>query len=369
VKKPSRARFSAQEKAILGVVVGANLLVWVAVISTLAITQTRSSTVAGIALPFATRQPVTAAALTSSPPLAPTLSATDTPTPPQSEATVTPTPMPSQTVTPPTLTGEETTVIALLGTDESRRATIWRTDSIVLVLVNERSQRAGIVSIPRDLWVTIPGYGQERINTVDALGERTNYPGGGPALLDQTLRYNLNIPVDRYARIDFRGFEDLIDEVGGVTIDVKAAIDDRFPDPLHPSGWTRLTLSAGRQHMDGHTALNYCRSRMTTSDFDRSRRQQQVIVALGTKMLTLDTLARAPKLWKELSYTVDTDLSMIEAVRLAYVVNDIGIENVRTVQLGPDMTTGWVAPGGAQVLLPNTDAIQDAIRELISTTE
>jgi LCP family protein required for cell wall assembly len=386
VKKPGRARFSAQEKTILGLVAGASLLIWAALISTLVVTQTRPSTALGIAAvgtasPIHARRFVLTASPTPSPPHAPARqatfaqSATDTPDAPQPEAPFTPRPMPgrqplpTQTVEPSTIVGDETAVIALLGIDKPRQAKIWRTDSIVLVLVNERNQRAGIVSIPRDLWVLVPGHGYARVNTVDALGERTDHPGGGPRLLDQTLRHNLDIPVDHYARIDFRGFEDLIDEVGGVTIDVEAPLDDRFPDPLHPSGWTRLTLSAGRQHMDGHTALNYCRSRTTTSDFDRSRRQRKVIVALWTEMLTLDTLVRAPRLWKGLSDTFETDLSMAEAVRLAYVIYGIGIENVRTMELGPDMTTGWVAPGGAQVLLPKTGAIQDAIHELISTTE
>jgi LCP family protein required for cell wall assembly len=278
----------------------------------------------------------------------------------------TPAPIATEAIVPSSLVGPKTTVVALLGIDEAKRAAIWRTDSIVLVLINEGNQRVGMMSIPRDLWVAIPGHDQDRINTVDALGERTNYPGGGPGLLDQTLRYNLNIPVDHYARIDFRGFENLIDQVGGITIDVKVPIDDQLPDPLRPNAWKRFTLPAGIQHMDGHTALSYCRVRMATSDFDRSRRQRQVLVALWSKMLTLNALMRAPKLWDELTGIVDTDLKMLEAVRLAYVVNGIGIENIRSIEFGSNLAGGWITPSGAQVLLPNKDAIQDAIRELMS---
>jgi LCP family protein required for cell wall assembly len=225
------------------------------------------------------------------------------------------------------------------------------------------------LSIPRDLWVFIPGHGHGRINTVDALGERTKHPGGGPALLDKTLRYNLDIPIHYYARIDFRAFADLIDELGGVTVDVKAPIRDRVPDPLHPSGSKYLVLAKGRQTLDGPTTLRYCRSRMTTSDFDRSRRQQQVIVALATKLLTLDTLVRAPKLWEKYHSSVETDLTMRTAVRLAYIVQGIGIENTRTKGIGTGTTRSWRTPGGAQVLLPNTAAIQDTVRKLVLESE
>lgn len=367
------ARFSAREKAILGLVSGVSLLVWGVLIAALASAPNESSSVqdgvpavaAEVASPTLPIPPDT---------VVPTATAANTPTPLQPTASSTATPLPTLTPVPSTrvdrsLVGNETTVIALLGTDESRQAKIWRTDSILLVLVNEQSRRVGILAIPRDLWVFVPGHGHGRINTVDALGERTGHPGGGLGLLDQTLRHNLDIPVDHHVRIDFRGFEDLIDELGGVTIDVQAPIKDWFPDPLHPSGWTKLTLPAGRQHMDGRTALSYCRSRMTTSDFDRSRRQIQVLVALGAKVLTLETLVRAPKLWEAYRASVDTDLTMVEAVQLAYVIRGIGLENIRTRQVDRDATAAWVAPGGAQVLLPRIGAIQETVRELISAPE
>jgi LCP family protein required for cell wall assembly len=236
----------------------------------------------------------------------------------------------------------------------------------MMVFINERDQRIGILSVPRDLWVFVPGHGHTRINTVDALGERTNHPNGGLGLFDRTMRHNFDIPVDHYVRIDFRGFEDMIDELGGVTVDVKSPMNDRFPYPYHPSGWATLRLAAGRQTMDGRTTLCYCRSRMTTSDFDRSRRQRQVMVALGTKLLTLNTLRRAPKLWDEFHATVDTDLTAAKALKLAYVVQGIGAQNIRSAALDRSATTGWITPGGAQVLLPSTAHIQAIVRQLVS---
>lgn len=364
-------RFSAQEKTILGLVGGVSLLIWGVLIVALAIAPNEPSSAQDSDPPFAAGQATPTLPIPTHT-IVPTATATLTPTPLQLTATSTamplPTPVPSTIVGRP-LVGSETTVIALLGTDESRDAQIWRTDSIVLVLVNEQSRQVGLLSIPRDLWVFVPGHGHARINTVDALGERTDHPGGGAGLLDQTLRHNLDIPVDHYVRIDFRGFEDLIDVLGGVTIDVQIPINDRFPDPLHPSGWAQFAVPAGRQHMDGHTALNYCRSRMTTSDLDRSRRQLQVLLALGAKVFTLETLVRAPKLWEAYHASVDTDLTMVEAVQLAYVIQGIGLENVETRQLGVDTTAAWVTPGGAQVLLPRIGPIQSVVRELLSVPE
>ncbi len=161
----------------------------------------------------------------------------------------------------------------------------------------------------------------------------------------------------------------MVDEVGGITVNVQVPIDDVLPDPLRPNAWKPFRLPAGLQHMDGQTALSYCRVRMATSDFDRSRRQKQVIIALWKKTLTLNALVRAPKLWDRFSDMVDTDLTMIKAVQLAYVIQGIGTENVRTLEVGSSLTRGWVTPSGAQVLLPRTDAIQDAIREIVSAAE
>jgi LCP family protein required for cell wall assembly len=367
VRESRHTRFSVQEKIIISLVAGASLLVWGMVIGRLVLASRQPRGRQDVQRLLTTLTPAVIDTPSPAPSLTPTHpSATNTPMPLEPTATWTPVPIATEAIVPSSIVGPKTTVVALLGIDEAKRAAIWRTDSIVLVLINEGNQRVGMVSIPRDLWVAIPGYGQERINTVDALGERTDYPGGGPGLLDQTLRYNLGIPVDHYARIDFRGFESLIDQVGGITIDVEAPIDDQLPDPLRPNAWKRFTLPAGLQHMDGDTALSYCRVRMATSDFDRSRRQRQVLVALWSKMFTLNALMRAPKLWDELTGIVDTDLKMLEAVRLAYVVNGIGIENIQSQAVGTGMTRGWVTPGGAQVLLPNTDAIQDAIHELMS---
>ena len=296
----------------------------------------------------------------------PTLSSTVEPSP---TATITPTPTAAQGGVPAVPLPEDTLVIAMLGVDDARTAGIWRTDTIILVFIDRKAQKLAMLSIPRDLWVSIPGYGHSRINTVDALGERTGYSGGGPALLDRVLLRNLGVSIDHYVRVDFQGFVRLIDAVGGVTVNVERPIRDSFPDPHTPSGYATITLPAGPRHMTGHMALTYCRSRITTDDFDRTARQQQVLLALWEQALTLETLAQAPQLWQEFNGAFDTDLGMIEAVQLAYHVHGIGPENARTQSLDFSMARPWTTSQGAEVLLPNTEAIRQLILNLFYPPE
>jgi LCP family protein required for cell wall assembly len=259
-----------------------------------------------------------------------------------------------------------TLVIALLGADSARTSGIWRTDTIILAFIEQEERRLGLLSLPRDLWVLIPGYGYGRINTVDTLGEQVQPSGGGPALLDKTLRHNLGVSIDRYVRIDFDGFVRIIDGVGGVTVDVEKPVADIFPDPSSPMGEFELDLPVGPQHMDGRTALAYCRSRWATSDLDRSRRQQKVLMALWEQALTPEALARAPKLWATFSGAYETDLTMTEAIRLAQLVSGIDPVAVRSARLGATAVSSWTTPEGARVLLPRTDDIRRIILELQS---
>ena len=286
-----------------------------------------------------------------------------------------PAPTPTSLVTPGStpavadvglVIGDDVIVVALLGTDVEGKTSIWRTDSILLVFVQPEKRQMAMLSLPRDLWVFIPGQTSNRLNTVDALGERTGYPGGGPALLDQTLRHNLKLRIDHYVRVNLYGFIRIVDAMGGVTVNVEKPITDSFPDPLTHDTMTNITLSAGPHYMDGRLALSYCRSRITTDDFDRSRRQQQVLLALWRKMFTLETLLQAPTLWAEFNDSFETDLTMVEAVQLAYVAWGIGPESVRTKSLDYRTARPWRTPRGAQVLLPQAEEIDKIILDLLS---
>jgi LCP family protein required for cell wall assembly len=260
-------------------------------------------------------------------------------------------------------------VVALLGLDRPRGSAVWRTDSIILVFVDPEAGRVGLLPLPRDLWVHIPGSNYGRINTVDAIGERAHGPGGGRALLDQTMRENLGVPVDHTVRVDFGGFTRLIDAVGGVTVQVERPIGDTFPDPHSPTGTFEMTLEAGPVHMDGQTALAYCRSRWSTSDLDRGQRQKQVLLALWAQAFTVEALAQAPHLWATFQDAFQTDLTLGQAVQLARLVQGIEAQDVRTASLGWDEVRSWTTPKGARVLLPQTEAIQQVILELLDAPE
>ncbi len=356
-----RVHLSDPEKVILSMTGGLSVLIWI-VLAFFGLAWYYPLTAAD-ALPVL---PATATAVvllpadTPSPTVPPLIDPTDFVTP---TAHIEPTPPADTRLLP---LGQDTQVIALLGIDEKHDASVWRTDTIMLAFVQPQAKRITLLSIPRDLWVYIPDHGYNRINTVDALGERTHYPGGGRGLLDQTLRYNLGIPVDHFVRLDFKGFVDVVDTLGGVTVYVEKPLTDKFPDPLSATGWSTITLPVGPMHMDGHTALSYCRSRMTTDDFDRSRRQQQVLKALWEQAFTPQVIKRAPQLWNQMSSSFDTDISMIDAILLAKMFQGVDPKNVRSKSLDTQTARPWTTPEGAQVLLPQKEAIQQVVLDLLA---
>jgi len=260
----------------------------------------------------------------------------------------------------------DTVIVLLLGSDRREGWTHWRTDTLILVAVDTRGHTAGLLSIPRDLWVYIPGRGNERINTADLRGEMGKYPGGGPALIKKTIEYNLGLPVHYYVRVDLQGFVKIIDTLGGVTVDVDCPLSDRFPDPDSPTGFTDLDLSPGIYHLDGKTALYYSRSRLSTSDFDRSRRQQKVIRGIWEQALRLDILPRIPELWQALSDAFQTDLSLEQVLTLAYLGTQMEPQNIHGHFIDRTMVTGWRTPQGAQVVLPNHEKIRQVVAQFLA---
>ncbi|MBV9324259.1 MAG: LCP family protein [Chloroflexi bacterium] len=191
--------------------------------------------------------------------------------------------------------------------DELSRGEVGRTDTL-LVFVGDRAQpRLAMVSVPRDLWVTIPGYGQERINAA--------YEFGGPQTAKQTVSNLLGQPIDRYVIIGLQGVRDVVDAVGGIDITVPQAIhDDAYPTDDY--GYQVVDIPAGRQHMDGDTALKYARTRHQDSDFARTARQQQVVVAVRNAMLNPLNWPRIPAVVAAISTSIKTDLSPFDVVAL-----------------------------------------------------
>jgi len=269
--------------------------------------------------------------------------------------------------------GTERVNILVLGIDERESEEgPWRTDTMFVLTVDPLTKSAGILSIPRDLWVPIPGFGQGRINTANYLGDAYDYPGGGPALAMRTVQYNLGVHIHHYVRINFRGFIELVDQIGGIDIYVEEEIND----PIYPDahyGYDPLYIPAGWVHMDGELALKYARTRHSAGgDFDRAKRQQQVLMAILDKITRLDLLPQlapqAPQMWQTLSDSVLTDLTLDQIVRLANLATQIPRESIRTAVIDEHYTTFCETPDGQQVLIPVRDRIRE-LRDHIFVTE
>ncbi len=284
----------------------------------------------------------------------------------QPSSTPSSTPSPTPTLAPTALPTQSSDLnLLLLGADRSvGKDQSWRTDTLIIVAIRPRAGTIAMLSIPRDLWVNIPGHGQERINAVDYMGETSLGQGGGPKLLAATIKQNLGIAVDAYMRINFEGLERIIDALGGITIDSDRAMDEWFWDDTAPNGVSHMVVVKGPQHMDGHLALQYARARHGTSDFDRSRRQQQVLLAIRQAALRPEVLPRIPSLLSALADTVETNLQVNQVLPLIGLALRIKPGNYREQVFDGTMVRDWVTPDGAQVLLPNRERINQVWQQL-----
>lgn len=256
--------------------------------------------------------------------------------------------------------GKERFTVLVMGMD--RRPTEFgmsvRTDTMILISLDPVTKHVGILSVPRDLFVDVPGYGLQRINTAYQTGELEG-PGGGPRLAMQTVQYNLGIRVNDYVLVDFNTFIKIIDLIGGVNIDVPYDINDpQYPDMNY--GYDPFYITAGWHQMDGATALKYARSRHGSDDIDRGRRQQQVLYAIRDKVTAYGMIpklaAQAPQLWSELRDGVSTGLSLDQILQLAWWVKDIPSTNYTNQVLGWEyvIPTNWE---GMDILIPDRDKL------------
>jgi LCP family protein required for cell wall assembly len=228
-----------------------------------------------------------------------------------------------------------------------------------------------LLSIPRDLQVSIPGNGEDRINTANVWGYLNDYPGGGPALLQATIQANFDIPVDGYLMIDFGTFAQIVDALGGIDVDVPEPLHDtRYPDPRpgDPHAFKTIHFDAGPQHMDGQRALEYARSRMSTSDFDRAKRQQLILLAIRQRALRLDAIPRWPALAAAVLDGTQTDLGAGELLALALLAARINTANLKQVVLEPPLVRGYQRADGAAVQLPNWELIDPLLTDLFGPT-
>lgn len=275
---------------------------------------------------------------------------------PVEEGTVAPTPIPTLSSGPAPMPwdGASRVTILVMGLDYRD----WeagegppRTDTMILLTVDPITKIAGILNIPRDLWVGIPGFEYGRINTAYPLGIAFDVPGGGPELAMLTVESLLGVPIDYYSIIDFYAFEQFIDELGGINMTVSADIS---VDPIGKGN--TVFLKPGNYLFDGPTALAYARARHTEGgDFDRAMRQQQVILAIKDRIIELgptQLVSRVPALYNELAAGIHTNLSLDDAIRLGWLALDIPI---------PSIQRGAIAPPKAVLLAKSPDGTQDIL--------
>ncbi len=258
-----------------------------------------------------------------------------------------------------------TTNVLLLGSDSPvGDSGVKRTDTMILVSINRDGPTASMISLPRDLYVYMPGGTMNRLNTAVTLG--------GVNLLKQTILYNFGIPVHYFARVDFAGFEEIVDAIDGVEMVVTCPFKDwriisPELDPEEVENWYVAELEPGVHQMDGATALWYARSRLMSNDFDRGRRQQQLLRALLNQGVDLGLVAQAPALWSSFSDTVETDMDigrLLQIASLAPAIRDNGVQNLYLL----GKTEPWTLPdGSAQVQLPvweGPDKMQQTFQRL-----
>ncbi len=271
----------------------------------------------------------------------------------------------------PRWSGSKRITVLLLGIDERAQETgPFRSDTIMLLTLDPASMQAGVLSIPRDLWVPIPGYREGRINTANFLGDLHDHTGGGTALAVETVEYNIGIPIDHYVRVNFDAFVTLVNQVGGVDIYVETTINDPlYPD--HHYGYDPLYIEAGWHHFDGEMALKYARTRHGSNDFDRARRQQQVMSAVLDRVISyelLPDLARnAPSLYQTLQDSVVTDLALDQILALANLAVSVDKEQIRYGVIDHTCTQPYITADGAQVLIPLRERIRE-VRDYVFET-
>jgi len=263
----------------------------------------------------------------------------------------------------PAWTGTKRVSVLLLGIDERPDETgPSRTDTMMVLTLDPVTKMAGVLSIPRDLWVPIPGYNEERINAAHRLGELYDHPGGGMALARETVEYNLGVPIDYHVRLNFQAFVSMVDMIGGVDIYVERDINDpTYPD--HAYGYDPLYIEAGWHHFDGEMALKYARTRHDSSDFDRARRQQQVMSAILEKVTSIELLPdlakQAPEIYKMLEMYVQTDMALDQILALANLATQVDRSTIRFGVIDQTCTQQWITPNGAQVLIPLRDRMRE----------
>lgn len=260
-------------------------------------------------------------------------------------------------------TDTERVSLLLLGIDQRcEEEGPTHTDTMMVMSIEPVGKTITILSLPRDLWVEIPGFEVDRINQAYYLGQAYEYPGGGQALAMETVESVLGLPIDHYLAVNFDAFVEAVDLIGGVTVQVPEAIDDpTYPDRCY--GYDPFRIEVGEHLLDGQSALKYARTRATFGgDVDRAGRQQAVILAVREQVAQLNMLPQlirqAPQLWQTFQKNVRTDLALTEILQLALLVQEIPSQNIETAVIDYNYVYNETTPDGRQVLVPNREEIR-----------
>ncbi|MFU8772131.1 MAG: LCP family protein, partial [Anaerolineales bacterium] len=267
------------------------------------------------------------------------------------------------------LSTSETINFLLLGSD--RRGRSFRTDTIIIASIRPRDHLVTLISIPRDLFVYIPGWTMQRINTAYQHGEITDYPGGGQQLVKDTILYNLGIHINHVAMVEFNGFIQIIDTLGGIEVPLACSFTDwHIIDPekseSSPSNWELYTIGPGVVHMDGELALWYSRSRLRSSDFDRGRRQQEILRAIYSKGMNINVIPRIPALYNDLRSIVSTDINLSTIMQLVPLAANLSAPRIRSYYINRNYVNGWRTPQGAAVQLPDYPPLLEMLTEAMA---
>lgn len=281
--------------------------------------------------------------------------------------------------TPPTVAAMSTSrppvdpraiTILLLGIDQRRAMQDdgpFRTDTMILLHVNPARRTVGVLSLPRDLWVRIPGFGEARINTANFKGDAAAYPGGGPALAMAAIYENFGLRADKYLLVNFEVFITLVDTLApdGVPITVTEFIDDPYY-PDEAEGFNPIRFEPGDYRLDAEALLQYARTRATSGgDFDRARRQQQVLDAVRAHVLSAGGIAnfigQAPYLWGQLQDNFSTNLELNDILSLGQLMGNIQRDDIRYSVISNLHVVPGTSSDGQQILIPNFDSIRDLI--------
>ncbi|GAB4215180.1 MAG: LCP family protein [Roseiflexaceae bacterium] len=273
----------------------------------------------------------------------------------QPEPTPAPTPIPAP---------DDPVNILLMGTDARSGEDVSRTDAMIVVHIDPRTDRVSMLSLPRDLWVSIPGYGKSRINSAYPIGETQFGKYYGPALAKQTVSKLLGIPIHHFVLVNFDGFKTLIDRLGGITVDVPKEIDDpRYPTEDYRT--INVHFDTGPQQMDGERALIYARTRHADSDFGRNQRQQQVLMAIFDRVRERGLLSQITSLddyTDALRDSIRTDMTKNDMLALTSVGPRLSAERIARFSIEPEMIVALREPA---TFAADPKALKKLVQEMI----